>query len=319
MNQSTRATVVKSTGSWYLLRTENGEELQARIRGKFRLNGMNLTNPVAVGDRVHFHIENQVENTGLITEILPRENYVVRQSPRKKHQLHLLATNVDQAILVITIRQPKLKQGVIDRFLLMTEPHDIPSIIIFSKADIYREKDLDTFAALYEIYTDIGYEVLLVSAQENQGLDRLETILQQKTTLICGQSGVGKSTLVNALYPELDLSTMDISDFSGKGQHTTTFAQMYDVGADSHIIDTPGFKSLSFNNLEPMDVAHNFRELFLASKHCRFNDCLHREEPHCAVREKLESGDISELRYANYLSIIEDIEAQNYWERHQDM
>ena len=319
MIMSDQAIVTKSTGSWYRIKTADGSELDARIRGKFRLHGLHLTNPVAVGDFVEFSLEDEVQGKALITAILPRENYVVRQSPRKKHQLHLLASNVDQAILVITVRKPKLKQGVIDRFLLMTEPHDIPSILVFSKADIYTPEDLALVEYLESIYRDIGYQTLLISAVTKDGLDSVQQLLKEKTTLICGQSGVGKSTLVNALYPELDLTTMELSDFSGKGQHTTTFAQMYEVERGTRIIDTPGFKTLSFNNLEPMDVAHNFRELFEMSENCRFNNCLHRDEPHCAVVEAVQNQKISELRYLNYLQILQEVEEQNYWERHQDL
>lgn len=319
MNDLMRAIVTKSTGSWYRIKNEQGEEFKARIIGRFRLNGIPLTNPVAVGDHVKYEIENENESAALIKEILPRQNYVVRQSPRKKHQLHLLASNIDQAILVITIREPKLKQGVIDRFLMMTEPHDIPSMIVFTKRDLYQKEDLQVYQYLESIYTAIGYETALISSLEKASVEHLKDKLADQTTLICGQSGVGKSTLINALYEDLDLPTSELSESSGKGQHTTTFAQMYEVYDGTKIIDTPGFKTLSFNNLEPMDVAHNFRELFQYSTECKFNNCLHREEPQCAVTTALEREEISELRYSNYLQILEEIEDQNYWERHGDL
>ncbi len=319
MTAGDEAIVVRSTGSWYQIKDQNGVTYDARIRGKFRLHGKTLTNPVAVGDLVLFEIENENENTALIKKILPRQNYVVRQSPRKKHQLHLLASNIDQAILVITIREPNLKQGVIDRFLLMTEPHDIPAIIIFNKKDIYNEGDLNLYEYLADIYNGIGYPTYLISSLDSEDALRVENILLGKTTLISGQSGVGKSTFINAMYPDLDLRTTELSESSGKGQHTTTFATMYSLEHNTRIIDTPGFKSLSFNNLEPMDVAHNFREFFELSDNCRFNNCMHRDEPGCAIVQGMETEVISELRYANYLQILDEIEDQNYWERHADL
>ncbi len=309
-------TVIKSTGSWYQVRLENGEVLESRIVGKFRLDGLKLTNPVAVGDQVMVAIEE--EGQGLIKKILPRRNYVIRQSPRKKQYLHLLASNVDQAVIIATIAEPNLKQGFIDRFLLMTEPYNIPTTIVFNKADIYQKAALELYAFLQSIYEPIGYTMHLVSALGGQGLDEFKTLLKDKVTLIGGQSGVGKSTLVNAIQPHLNLKTAGLSGHTGKGQHTTTFAEMFPLDFGGSIIDTPGVKTLGFNNLEPLDVAHNFREFFTFSSQCRFGgQCLHRSEPHCAVKDALETGDISELRYQNYLSILDDIENQNYWEIHE--
>lgn len=309
--------VVKSTGSWYQVNLPDGNKYECRIIGKFRLNGKKLTNPVAVGDRVKFVLE--AEEKGLIKEILPRQNYVVRQSPRKKHFLHLLASNIDQAILFMTIVHPNLKQGFIDRFLLMLEPHNIPTTIVFNKADIYDEDALLTYEYLKAVYEAIGYKVILTSAVTKQGIEELKTILKDKITLIGGQSGVGKSTIANCLQPHLELRTEEISDFSGKGQHTTTFAEMHALDFGGFIIDTPGIKTLAFTNLEPMDVLHNFRELFILSKDCKFHDCSHRKEPKCAVKAALEEGAISEMRYSNYLKILEEVEDQNSWERHKDM
>ena len=313
-----QATVIRSTGSWYTLRTEAGAEYQARMLGKFRLNGLHLTNPVAVGDSVKFEVEDSEERSAIIKEILPRKNYIIRQSPRKRHQLHLLASNIDQALLVATIIQPNLKPGVIDRFLLMTEPHDIPVGIVFNKKDIYDEQHLNMYAYLQEVYQDIGYKVFLVSSLDQDDLAPVKDFLKEKTTLVSGQSGVGKSTLINSIHPALNIRTTSLSDHSGKGQHTTTFAEMHRY-RDSFIIDTPGFKTLSFNNLEPMDVAHNFREFFLLSPKCKFPDCTHRNEPACAVKDAIEQGEISELRYINYMKIMEEIEDQNHWERHRHL
>ncbi len=314
-----KGTVVKSTGSWYNVKLEDGRMVSCRIVGRFRLDGLKLTNPVAVGDIVKVELEPDGE-VGSIVEITERQNYVVRQSPRKKHDLHLLASNVDQAILIMTIKQPNLKQGFIDRFLLMTEPYDIPTIIVFNKADLYKEKEMGTFDMLKSIYEDIGYEVFLVSALEKKGLDRLKALLKNKISLISGQSGVGKSTLINSIQPQLELKTKELSGYSGKGQHTTTFAEMFDLEFGGSIIDTPGIKTLSFNNLEPLDVAHNFREFFALSEHCKFGgNCLHRAEPKCAVYDAYQMGEISELRYINYLTLLEEVEEQNYWERNKKM
>lgn len=308
--------VVKSTGSFYKVQDAEGKVYQCRIVGKFRLHGLKLTNPVAVGDNVGFREEAE---GGIITKILPRANYVVRQSPRQKHHLHLLASNVDQALLVVTIVNPLLKQGFIDRFLLMTEPHDIPVGIVFNKSDLYGEEDLGIFEYLKELYTTIGYQVFLSSAKNKIGISEIQDFLRGKITLVSGQSGVGKSTLINAIEPNLNIKTDLLSDYTGKGQHTTTFAEMHNLSIEGGIIDTPGIKTLGFNNLEPMDVAHNFRELFEASSDCKFANCMHRNEPSCAVKEKVENGVISELRYANYIQLLEEIEDQNYWERHTEM
>jgi ribosome biogenesis GTPase len=308
--------VTKSTGSWYNVRLADGTIIASRIGGKFRQDDKRLTNPIAVGDKVKIEIEQVEEETGIIREILPRDNYVVRQSPRRKHDLHLIASNVDQAIIVMTIVKPKLKQGFIDRFLLMTEPFNIPTTILFNKVDLYREKDIEVLAYLQDIYEEIGYQTLITSATRGDGLDELKSMLTNKTTLIGGQSGVGKSTLINGIAAELELRTGDISDYSGKGQHTTTFAEMFPLPFGGYLIDTPGIKNLSFNYFETLDVAHNFREFFAASSNCRFGgNCLHRSEPGCAVKEGLEDGTFSELRYANYLALLDEVEEQNYWER----
>ncbi len=313
--------VIKSTGSWYSVQLDSGKVIPSRIRGKFRLDGMKLTNPVAVGDEVSLKVEEEDgEEVGLIKKILPRRNYVVRQSPRRKHDLHLLASNIDQAVIIMTIVQPNLKQGFIDRFLLMTEPYNIPAIIVFNKADLYGEEEIAVYEYLRDIYTAINYRVLLVSAVDGTGLEELRDTLRDKVTLVSGQSGVGKSTLINAVQPQLGLRTQELSDYSGKGQHTTTFAEMFPLEFGGAIIDTPGIKTLAFNNLEPLDVAHNFREFFQLSDHCRFGGkCLHRNEPKCAVKAAVEEGTVSELRYINYLTILEEIEEQNYWERHKEM
>jgi ribosome biogenesis GTPase len=267
---------------------------------------------------VELSIEEGDEETGLIRNIKARTNYVVRQSPRRKRDMHLLASNIDQAIVIVTIREPMLKPAFIDRFLLMTEPYEIPTMIIFNKADLYTEDDLELYEAIEYLYQDIGYSVHLVSATSGQGIEELREALKDKITLVAGQSGVGKSTLVTAIQPQLEIRTQDLSGSSGKGQHTTTFAEMYELDFGGAIIDTPGIKTLSFNHLEPQDVAHNFREFFALSEDCRFGGtCLHRNEPGCAVKAAVEEQQVSELRYMNYLTLLEEIEEQNYWERNK--
>jgi len=285
--------------------------------GKFKLQGFKLTNPVAVGDYVDIELENTKERTGVIKNIHKRKNYVVRQSPRKKHFLHLLAANIDQAVLIVTISHPKLKQGFIDRFLVMTEPYDIPVSIVFNKVDLYNEQDMAMYSYLEDIYTRIGYNCILTSAVDGTGLEQFKDILRDKTTMISGQSGVGKSSLINAIQKNLNLKTKPLSRYTGKGQHTTTYAEMFDLDFGGKIIDTPGIKNLTFNNLEVLDVAHNFREFFQKSKECKYSNCTHRQEPGCAVKEAIAAGEISELRYLNYIQILDEIESQNYWERHK--
>lgn len=315
-----QGTVIKSTGSWYRVRLHQDERvIDARVAGRFRQLDKQLTNPIAVGDEVQLELDDDSDEvTGAIRHIEPRRNYVVRQSPRKKHQLHLLASNIDQAVLIVTLVEPDLKLGFIDRFLLMTEPFSIPTTIVVNKADLYDEDLRDYFGGVATIYRNIGYRVLLVSAESGEGLDEFKNILRNQRSLLSGQSGVGKSTLLNAIEPELDLRTGEISDYSGKGQHTTTFAELHSLSFGGDIIDTPGIKTLSFNYLKPQDIAHNFREIFALSQECRFGgSCLHRSEPGCAVKASVEAGDgrVSEMRYLSYLTLLEETEEQNYWER----
>lgn len=308
-------TVYKSTGNYYHVKPDHHETLwQCRIIGRFRLDNIPLTNPVAVGDRVG--VEPDGEQKGLIKKILPRRNYVVRQSPRRRHDMHLLAANIDQAVLLTTIVEPTVKPGFIDRFLLMTARRDIPVTIVFNKGDLYDDLAVQTFFELKKVYESIGYQVLATSVVEKKGLDAFRNLLRNKITLLSGQSGVGKSSLVNAIQPQLHLKTGEISDHSGKGQHTTTFAEMFDLDFGGKLIDTPGIKTLGFNNNDAHNVAHSFVEFFERSSQCKFGgNCLHTKEPDCAVRAAVDAGEFSSIRYENYLQILSEVAEQNYWER----
>ncbi len=312
-----QGTVFKSTGSWYQVRQAADDFIACRMAGKKRLDAERITNPVGVGDEVLFTVES--DGTGTIREILPRRNYVVRQSPRQKHQVHFLATNIDQALLVVTVIEPRLKVGFIDRFLVMTEPYEIPTVIVLNKCDLYDEDSWESVEALKALYEPLGYRILPCSALNGVGMPEIRTLLKDKRSLFAGQSGVGKSTLINAVDPALSLRTHQLSDFSGKGQHTTTFAEMFTLEGGGEIIDTPGIKTLSFNHLTVQDVSHNFREIFRVGQQCRFGNCTHRQEPGCAVKEAVENGEISQIRYMNYLQILDEIENQKYWELREDV
>lgn len=307
--------IFRSTGSWYeVLHTESHKFYSARLAGKLKLDKSDLTNPVAVGDEVEMEMEN--DDQCIISKIYPRKNYIIRQSPKNKHQMHLIASNIDQALLVSTLKEPSLKPGFIDRFLITTEAQNIPCIIVINKSDLFEEEDHISIDELKSVYENIGYKILCSSTITGEGIDELKSLLSNKITLISGQSGVGKSSLLNSLDDQLVLKTGEISAYSGKGTHTTTFAEMHELHFGGYIIDTPGIKSLGFNSMEIMDIAHNFKELFETSQHCKFGaQCTHRNEPDCAVKQAIEEGKIHSSRYMNYLSILDEIESQNYWER----
>ena len=297
--------VLKSTGSWYVVRNENGELLRARLRGKFKTKGLKLSNPVAVGDRVTLEPEGE-EGSAVITEIAPRTNHIIRKSIHKTAHAHIIASNLDQAFLVVTLVSPRTSFGFIDRFLVTAEAYHIPVTLLFNKIDLYDEDTLKYQERVRKMYRQIGYESVACSAAEGTGIEEIQQLLDKKVTLFSGHSGVGKSTLVNALVPDLDLKTTEISAYSDKGVHTTTFAEMFEIGPETYLIDTPGIKELGVVDMPKEEVSHYFPEMRDLLQKCKFNNCLHVKEPGCAVREAVEAGKISLTRYDSYKSILED-------------
>ncbi|MCE2704776.1 MAG: ribosome small subunit-dependent GTPase A [Bacteroidota bacterium] len=304
--------VYKSTGSWYILRDPSGRSWNARTKGVLKLEDITSTNPVAVGDWVDFEIESDAQNTALIDQILPRHNYINRQSPRHKHQHHIVAANLDQTVLVVTIREPRTSQGFIDRFLVAAEMYHVKPVLVFNKSDLYRAKDLQLFEALRDMYQPLGYPVLLVSAEKQEGLAELNTVLKDKTTLLSGHSGVGKSSLLNVLFPGMNRKTQDVSGWSGKGQHTTTFAEMFDLPQGGKIIDTPGMREFGIVDLSKQELSHYFPEMKNRIQNCQFNNCLHSNEPGCAIKDAVNQGLIHEDRYVSYRTILDSFEEESY-------
>lgn len=303
-----KALVYKSTGSWYTVKDETGKFHNARIKGVFKIDGITSTNPLAVGDWVNIETEEGTADTAVIDEIFPRSNYVNRQSPRVKHQQHIIAANLDQSVLVATLKDPRTSRGFIDRFLVVCEMYHVPAILLFNKTDIYRQKELGLYEELSAIYRSLGYQVYAVSVQVKQGLEALNGLLQDKTTLISGHSGVGKSSLINTLLPGEGIKTQDVSGWSGKGMHTTTFATMYDLPAGGRIIDTPGIRELAIANLDREELSHYFPEMRERLKDCHYNNCIHVNEPKCAVKQAVANGSIDEKRYISYLNILESLD-----------
>ncbi len=304
--------VYKSTGSWYIVRDEQGQLWNARMKGVLKLDEITSTNPVAVGDRVSFEIESAASATAVIDEILPRHNYINRQSPRHKHQHHIVAANLDQTLLVATLKEPKTSQGFIDRFLVAAAMYHVTPLIVFNKADLYRQKEMDRYEALRSMYEAIGYRVLLVSAATGQGMDELLATLTGKTTLLSGHSGVGKSSLLNSWFPGMNRKTQDVSGWSGKGQHTTTFAEMFDLLQGGKITDTPGMREFGLVDISKQELSHYFSEMKPLLQDCQFNNCLHYNEPGCAVKQAVQEGRIHEDRFISYLSILDSIEDKQY-------
>jgi ribosome biogenesis GTPase len=277
-----------------------------------KLEDITSTNPVAVGDWVDFEIESDAQSTALIDQILPRHNYINRQSPRHKHQHHIVAANLDQTVLVVTIREPRTSQGFIDRFLVAAEMYHVKPVLVFNKSDLYRDKELQLFEALRDMYQPLGYPVLLVSAEKQEGLAELNAVLKDKTTLLSGHSGVGKSSLLNVLFPGMNRKTQDVSGWSGKGQHTTTFAEMFDLPQGGKIIDTPGMREFGIVDLSKQELSHYFPEMKNRIQSCQFNNCIHSNEPGCAIKDAVNEGLIHEDRYVSYRTILDSFDEESY-------
>lgn len=307
-----KAWVYKSTGSWYILKNEQGKLFNARIKGVLKLDDITSTNPIAVGDIVEVEMENELENTVTITQIFERKNYVARQSPHNKWQHHIIAANVDQSVLFATLKNPKTSTGFIDRFLVACEMYHLPAIIVFNKIDTYKEKELEQLEFIKEVYSKIGYKVLQTSMKENRGMNELKETLYTKTSLLSGHSGVGKSTFINQLFPELNLKTQEVSNWSGKGLHTTTFAEMFDLPFEGKIIDTPGIRELGLIDVSKQELSGYFPEMRTLLTFCKFNNCLHFNEKDCAIKKAINDGSISEERYLSYLNILDSISDKNY-------
>lgn len=307
-----KATVYKSTGSWYQVKAEDGMFYAARIKGIFKIEGFTSTNPIAVGDVVNISIEPGPEQHAVIEAIEPRHNYVIRQSPHHRKHHHIIAANIDQSILFITLKQPRTSQGFIDRFLVACEMYHVPPILVFNKADIYRDKEMQQYEQLHHLYTQIGYRVLLCSMVTQQNVTTLQQWMYQKTSLISGHSGVGKSTFIQQLFPNLSLKTLAVSEWSGKGMHSTTFAEMFDLPDGGKMIDTPGIRELALVDVTKQELSHYFPEMRERITQCQFNNCLHMYEPGCAVKQAVDAGEIAEERYFSYLKLLEEID-ENTW------
>ena len=307
-----KAVVYKSTGSWYVVKTESGQILNARIKGIFKIDGITSTNPVAVGDEVEIEMENELERTAMIRDIHERKNYIARATPHHNRERHIVASNLDQLLLFATLKDPKTSQGFIDRFLIAAEAFHVPPVIVFNKADIYRKKELQLFEERKEMYNAIGYNVLLTSIEKGNGVEEISKLLLDKTTLLSGHSGVGKSTFINATLPQLKLKTQDVSGWSGKGMHTTTFAEMFDLPFGGRIIDTPGIREFGITDISRQELSHYYPEMREKLHECQFNDCMHINEPGCAIKKAVEEGNIAPERYISYRNILDTMEGKLY-------
>lgn len=304
--------VYKSTGSWYTVKADTNEFFECRIKGKFRMQGIKSTNPIAVGDKVDFDLDTTADVvTGIITNIHERKNYLIRKSVNLSKQVHIIAANVDILFILVTIDNPVTTTSFIDRLLVTAEAYGIEAILVFNKVDTFSEETLDDQLFLQYTYDKIGYKCLRVSAATGKGLDALKETMTNKVSMFTGHSGVGKSTLVNALEPGLNLKTKEISEQHQQGQHTTTFAEMYDLSFDAKIIDTPGIRGFGIVDMEPQEIGNYFPEFFKLKDKCKFNNCLHREEPHCAVKDALDDDEISWSRYKSYTQML-DGDEENY-------
>ena len=306
--------VIKNTGSWYTVRTDDGRDVESKVKGNFRLKEIRSTNPVSVGDRVDIDINN--EGTAFITKIEDRKNYIIRRASNLSKQSHIIAANLDQAMLIVTVNYPITTTVFIDRFLATAEAYSVPVKLVFNKIDRYKGEDKEYLDALINLYTTIGYPCSTLCAKTEEGLDALKAELKDKITLLSGHSGVGKSTIINKLVPGVNLRTGDISEYHNKGMHTTTFSEMIPLPEGGYLIDTPGIKGFGTIEMETAEISHYFPEIFKFSEDCRFNNCSHRHEPGCAVLQELEYHYISESRYKSYLSILEDKEESKYREEY---
>ncbi|MCQ2204511.1 MAG: ribosome small subunit-dependent GTPase A [Bacteroidales bacterium] len=308
---SERGTVIKSTGSQYVVRAENGSLHTCRIKGKMRLDDIKSTNPVAVGDYVMFEdAATTNDEDGAITELLPRKNYVVRKSTNLSKQTHVLAANVDQALLIVTVNFPITTPVFIDRFLASAEAYGVPVAIIFNKVDRYTAKDLDELDRYKDIYTSMGYQVMDICAKKEIGLEKVKELLKDKVSVVAGHSGVGKSTLINRIEPGLNLKTDEISEINNSGKHTTTHAEMHEFSFGGYVIDTPGIRGFGITNIEKEEIAHYFRDIFKVSDDCQYNNCTHLHEPGCAVKTAVAEGRIALTRYQSYVNIVESSTAK---------
>ena len=303
-----KAIVYKSTGSWYTVKGSDHAFYEARLKGKFKMDGFTSSNPIAVGDEVEVETEDELEHRVMITEIFPRKNYVNRISPANRRQHHIIASNLDQSILIATLREPRTSQGFLDRFLVTCEAFHIPAVIVFNKSDLYQEKEILLFEERKAMYEQIGYLVLLTSVSEKTGMDTLDDILHQKVTLLSGHSGVGKSSLINYVLKGANIKTQEVSGWSGKGLHTTTFSKMFDLPGGGMIIDTPGMREFALADINKQELSHYFPEMRQLISSCQFNNCLHTNEPGCAVKNAVAEGLIHEDRYMSYYNILESIE-----------
>ncbi len=309
-----KGVVIKSTGSWYDVKSERGDVLKVRLKGIFRLDDTKDTNPVAVGDRVCI-VKEDSEDGWVINEIEERENYIVRSSPKHKGARQILAANIDQVLLIVTMGNPRTSTGFIDRFLLTAEAYHIPTVVVFNKQDLLDVKGAKKQEFVAKIYERVGYKTLFVSALQGGHVEEVKALMKDKTSLIAGHSGVGKSTLMNAVQPQLNLRTESISKITGKGMHTTTFAEMHALDFGGSVIDTPGIREFGIMDFRPEEISHYYVEMREVLNHCRFNNCLHEQEPGCAVKQAYHDGKISEERYTNYLNIMLEYKSNyKHWE-----
>lgn len=306
-----QALVYKSTGNWYQVKNKEGQSFKARLKGKFKIDEITSTNPIAVGDIVEIENETEEEST-VITEIYARRNYINRTSPHNKNQHHIVAANLDQSLLFATLKDPKTSLGFIDRFLIISEAYGVPAVIVFNKSDLYKKKETDRFEVVKELYEKIGYRVMSMSIEKNVGVDDVVSLLEHKITLLSGHSGVGKSSFINFLFPDLKLKTQDVSDWSGKGLHTTTFAEMFDLPGGGNVIDTPGLREMGLVDIPRQELSHYFPEMRALLTGCKYNNCMHVDEQDCAIKDAIRNGVIHEERYISYLKILDSISAVSY-------